>query len=140
MLKRLLPPCVFVLVAGCGSVFGPDERQVVGVIEGFGTDAPAVVMPASAQAGQDFTIEIRTTWPNGCARKDETVVRQKGEIVTVTPYDVVTEGGACTQAPQQFTHTATLRFYQPGPVQVVVQGRPSHNAAVGVVTREVTVR
>lgn len=124
---------IMLLLAGCSSIFGPDEKRVVGVISGLQADAPAVV-----KVGEEFTITVQTTWHNGCARKDAVEVRADGLTVTVTPYDVVTERGLCADVVQQFTHSATLALSSPGAAEIVVRGRQSRNSGVTTLRRTVT--
>lgn len=131
---------IVLLLVGCSSIFGPDEKRVVGIIAGLQIDAPAVEVPTDVEAGEAFSIAIQTTWHDGCARKDSTEVRIDGSTVTVTPYEVVTEGGICTQAVQQFTHSATLMFSATGAAEVIIRGRASRNAGVTTVRRTVTVQ
>lgn len=126
--------------AGCDSFLGPAEQRAVGIIEGLQGDAPAIEIPDTVRAGQDFTVAVQTVWHDGCARKGETAVEFDGASATVTPYDVIREGAMCTQAVQQFTHTATVRFSQPGTARVHVRGRGSRTAGVTTITREVTVQ
>jgi hypothetical protein len=140
MPKRLFLLGLVMLTLGCNSIFGPSEQRVVGVIEGLDTDAPSIVVPESVRAGEDFTVTIGTTWRNTCARKDATEVRVQGASATVTPYERVTEGGACGDMVQHFTHTATLRFAQPGTAEIVVRGRASHTGGVRTIQRSVTVQ
>lgn len=131
---------IIILLAGWSSIFGPDEKKVVGIIAGLETDAPAVEVPTAVEAGEEFTITVQTTWHNGCARMDSAEVRPDGLTVTVTPYDVVTEGGICADVAQQFTHSAILMFSTPGAAEVIIRGRPSRNAEVTAVRRTVTVQ
>jgi hypothetical protein len=133
---RLLPLGLALLVAGCGTIFGPDEERVIGII---GNDL-GIEVPASVQAGQDFTVTIATGWRNTCAREDGTEVQLQAASATVTPYDRVTEGGMCGQAPQQFTHIATLRFSQPGTAVINIRGRPSHKEGARTIQRTVIVQ
>ena len=133
---RLLPLGLALLAAGCGSLLGPDEKRVIGIIgNGSGIEVPATV-----QAGQDFTVTIPTGWRNTCAREDGTEVQLRAASATVTPYDRVTEGAMCGQAPQGFTHVATLRFSQPGTAVVNIRGRPSHEQGAQTIRRTVIVQ
>lgn len=136
----LLTFSLLAAAAGCDSFLGPGGQRAVGIIEGLEDGAPRIEVPATVGAGQDFTVAVHTLWHNGCARKGETAVEYDGASATVTPYDVVTEGEVCTQAVQQFTHTATLRFSQPGTARVHVRGRASRTEGVTIITREVTVQ
>jgi hypothetical protein len=133
---RLLPLGLALLAAGCGSVLGPDEKRVIGIIG----DGSSIEVPTTVRAGQDFTVTIHTGWRNTCAREDGTEVESRGASATVTPYDRVTEGGMCGQAPQQLTHVAALRFAQPGTAVVNIRGRPSHQEGARTIQRTVTVQ
>lgn len=113
---------------------------MVGIIPGFDTEAPQIEVPAAAIAGKEFTITIQTGWHDGCSRKGSVDVKSEGATVSVTPYDIVTNGGLCTQQPQLFTHTATLLFTAPGTVEVIIRGRPSRNAGVTAIQRTVVVQ
>ena len=133
---RLLPLGLALLAAGCGSILGPDGKRVIGVIG----DGSGIEVPAAVQAGQDFTVTIQTSWPDGCAHEDGTEVQQRAASATVTPYDRVTEGGTCTSAPQRLTHVATLRFSQPGTAVVNIRGRPSRDEGARILQRTVIVQ
>ena len=133
---RLLPLGLALLAAGCGTIFGPDEKRVIGIIG----DGSTIQIPATVSAGQDFDVTIHTGWRNTCAREDGTEVQLQGASATVTPYDRVTEGGMCGQAPQQLTHVATLRFSQPGTAVINIRGRPSHDEGARIIQRTVIVQ
>lgn len=128
------------LLSGCSSIFGPDEERVVGIIPGLGAGEPEIEVPATALAGQEFTITVHTAWPDGCSRKGTADVRQEAASALITPYDVVTKGDLCAQQPQRFTHTATLVFDDPGTVEVTVRGRATRSAGVTAVRRTVVVQ
>lgn len=128
------------LTVGCTSILGPSEEREVGVVLGLAGGVPAIEAPATVQAGEDFTVTIRTGWRNGCARQDGTEVRVQGASATITPYDRITEGAMCTQATQEFVHTATLRFAQPGTARLLIRGRAAHTEGAQTIERSVTVR
>jgi len=141
LLATALSLMVLPLMAGCEFIMGPSEGREVGIILGLATQSPEIEMPLTVQAGEDFTVTIVTGWNNGCARKGMTEVKEEGSAAaTVTPYDVVSTGGLCTLEPRTFTHTATLRFSEPGPAQVTIRGRTSRDSGVISVQRELTVQ
>jgi hypothetical protein len=115
-------------------------RAEVGIIAGLAENAPEIELPATVQAGEDFSVSIITVWRNGCARMDRTDVEMDGASVTITPRDIISDGRTCTQAPQQFIHTATLSLPEPGTAQVVIRGRASDADEVTSVQREITVQ
>jgi hypothetical protein len=128
------------LAAGCTSIVGSREEREVGVVLGLAGGTPAIEVPTTVQVGQDFTVTIRTGWRNGCARQDGTEVRVQGASATITPYDRITEGAVCTQATQEFVHSATLRFAQPGTARLLIRGRATPNEGARTIERSVTVR
>jgi hypothetical protein len=140
MLIRLFPVVLLVLMAACDSLAGPGEREEVGIIAGLAEAAPEIEIPATVQAGEEFSVTIITVWRNGCARMDRTDVEVDGANATITPWDVIRDGAMCSQEPRQFNHTATLSFSEPGTSQVVVRGRASDAGGVTEVQREVTVQ
>ena len=141
MRRTLLLAGCLVLVVGCDSIFGPSERREVGIIQGLSTESPEIEIPGTVQAGEDFTVTVRTGWSNGCARMDTVEVREEGPAaVTLTPYDIITHGEVCTLEPRTFTHTATVRFSEAGTAEVTIRGRSSRDSGVISVQRAVTVQ
>jgi hypothetical protein len=129
----------FLLVlSGCGAIFGPDEHREVGVILGLAAGEPAIDLPAQAAAGEEISVVITTTWRDGCARRGFVDLRESGSEVVLTPYDLVSEG-ICTQAVQEFEHTVTLQFDEPGTRRVIVRGRPTDDAALVSTEREIEI-
>ncbi|HYW08566.1 MAG TPA: hypothetical protein VE913_16520 [Longimicrobium sp.] len=128
------------LTVGCTSVLGPPEERQVGVVLGLAGGTPAIEAPTTVRAGEDFTVTIRTGWPNGCAREDGTEVEVRGASATITPYDRMTEGSICTMEVQAFVHTATLRFAQPGTARLLIRGRATRTGGARTIERSVTVR
>ena len=131
---------LLVLLVGCNPIFGPDERREIGIIQGLGTDAPAIQLPATVEAGQEFTVTIGTTWSDLCARRGTVEILSDGRDVVLTPYDYVTEGAICGQMVQGFTHTATLRLTSAGGATILIRGRTGPRGEVVAVEREIIVR
>ena len=105
-----------------------------------GFEESAVELPATATAGEAFTVTIWTWWPSGCARKGLVEVESSAMSATVTPYDFVRGAGGCTAAVQRFTHTARLTFWSPGVARVSVRGRAWRSNDVWTIERSVEVR
>lgn len=139
MIMRHLAPALLFLLTGCGSIFGPDENRVVGVVVGITEVAAPIKLPGNARVGEEVPLIIYTAWHNGCARKGTLEIESEGESVTVTPYDFVSEG-LCTQQVQVFTHTASLRFDTPGTVEVTIRGRPSRHVGVSETQRIIVIQ
>ncbi|CAN5728842.1 hypothetical protein BH23GEM6_BH23GEM6_21510 [soil metagenome] len=140
MFARLILFAALALTTGCNSVLGLGERQVVAVIDGFGTDAPAIEVPSVVQAGNDLSVTINTTWGDGCARQGPTEIRSDGATRTITPYTIIIERQLCTMEARQFTHTAVLRFDEPGPARVIVRSRAYPSGEVSSMQRAITVQ
>ena len=85
-------------------------------------------------------VSIRTVWKNSCARDGGTSLEVQHHDAVVVPYDIVAEGRVCLQAPQQFTHTAIIRFDAPGLARVLIKGRKETGGAVVTVERRIVVR
>ena len=129
-----LPLLLVPFLAACSSLFGNDEARLPGLIL-FDSDEPITMIPDTVEVGEEFAISVETAWPNGCARKGDTEVDSTSDRITVAPYDFVLDADGCTQNVQRFTHSALLRFSQPGDAFIVVQGRAATDA-FGVVTFE----
>jgi 3,4-dihydroxy-2-butanone 4-phosphate synthase len=100
-----------------------------------------VVVPAQVNAGASFQVNI-TTYGGGCERQGETEVSvsQQTRIADVTPYDETNVAAeVCTQELKMFSHTATVRFEQPGTAVVRVHGVRLQDNAPVTVTRTVEV-
>jgi hypothetical protein len=75
--------------------------------------------------GKPFDIEIKTQG-SGCEREGDTsvVMMQAGASITLFDYTTATQPGVvCTMQMKTFTHTATVRFDQPGEMLLRVWGR-----------------
>lgn len=119
MLMRMMVVAVAgaaAVVGGCELITGPDE--VVGLVVG-------VEVPDTVQAGEEFTVTVRTSGSNTCWRRDRTEVSVRGLTATVIPYDVEDRdrGEVCGAAVIEITHTAVVTFDEPGSALVDVRGR-----------------
>lgn len=110
-------------LAGCDLTTSLVEERLVGAI-GY-PDNLDITVPDTVQAGEAFTVTVRTLAPNGCWRKDRTEVRVSGLIAQVTPYDIyrVERDENCTAEPVSITHTATVTFGSAGDGRVDILGR-----------------
>jgi hypothetical protein len=108
------------LVAACGSLFGPETVRVIGTIEHFGDEA-VVVVPTAVGVGEPFTVVVQTVG-GGCVSRGHAEVTVDGMRAAITPYDIRTLRAVCPSDIAFFEHTATVRFDAAGTAEVVVQG------------------
>lgn len=134
----LLAAAVLALATGgCDLILGPDDGLRLGYIAGFDDDDPHVTVPATARAGEPFTVTVRTYGPSGCWSKGDTHVLQEDATATILPYDRQSGAEVCTAILSLFDHDVELTFDVPGAAQVVVRGRDA--AADDVLTLSFTV-
>lgn len=102
------------------------------------------MVPDTVEAGESFTVTIGTYGMDSCWEKAATEVEQAAapQRATIRPFDVDAEQPylGCRPAVQEFTHTATLSFAQPGAAQVQVHGREMGTNAERTFVRDVIVR
>lgn len=107
---------------------GPDtakEARVLGIIDYNGQSQDVITVPKSVKPGKSFDVEIKTQG-SGCEREGDTsvVMMQAGASITLFDYTTATQPGVvCTMVMKTFTHTATLKFDQPGEMLLRVWGR-----------------
>jgi hypothetical protein len=98
------------------------EARVIGII---GQSQNVITVPKSVKAGKEFDVKI-TTQGGGCEREGDTsvVMMQAGASITVYDFTTATGPGVvCTMIMKTFTHTATLKFDEPGEMLLRVWGR-----------------
>lgn len=140
---RATPLAALVLAGACDSPSGSGGNssvREVGYVQ-F-RDAPVeVTVPATARAGQAFTVRV-VTRATGCSSADDTEVLVVGFSADVTPYDIRTTGPnlVCGDEVQVFTHTAPVLFDTPGEATVRVHGRREPGDDAITITRAVTVQ
>lgn len=137
-LALLLP-----LLGGCPEVAGPAADQQVGVVDSEYLDVPVLVAPDTVQAGVRFGVTVTTLGYSGCWKAAGAATAQNGAVVTITPYDRVLQGAACTAALEQLSRTVELRLDEPGVVVVRVEGRtdrPGREGEIARVEKPVVVR
>lgn len=129
------------LLAGCSTPLEPREEREIGVILGYGSDDPQIVVPDSTDAGGPFEISV-TTYGNSCVRKGETELVLAGDSATLTPYDYTTRSDDinCADLLRLFEHSAVLRFDGAGTAYVLIRGREEPSGELVTVVREVIIR
>ena len=137
-MRSMLPVGGAALLAAC-SVVGPEGGEQLGIIQILPVEPARVTVPETARRGEPFTVTV-ITHGGGCLSQGPTRVRRDGVTAEVRPYDVHTGGDACPADVQLYTHTATLRFDQPGPATVRVQGTGYPDGGVVTVARTVTIQ
>jgi hypothetical protein len=107
---------------------GPEpgkEARVLGIIDYNGQSQNVITVPKSVKPGKSFDVEIRTQG-SGCEREGDTSVMmmQNGASITLFDFTTATQPGVvCTMQMKTFTHTATLKFDEPGEMLLRVWGR-----------------
>jgi hypothetical protein len=107
---------------------GPDpakEARVLGIIDYNGQSQNVITVPKSVKPGKSFDVEIKTQG-SGCEREGDTsvIMMQSGASVMLFDFTTATQPGVvCTMVMKTFTHTATLKFDQPGEMLLRVWGR-----------------
>jgi hypothetical protein len=102
-----------------------NEARVIGIIDYNGQSQDVITAPSSVKPGKEFEVKIKTQG-GGCEREGDTsvVMMQNGASITVYDFTTATGPGVvCTMIMKTFTHTATLKFEQPGEMLVRVWGR-----------------
>jgi hypothetical protein len=138
---RLLACTSLFAAAACPGITGLAERWERQPAYLIDHETARVGVPAQVNAGADFQVNV-TTYGGGCERQGETEVSvsQPARTADVTPYDETNVAAeACTQELKMFSHTATVRFEQPGTAVVRVHGRRLQDRAPVTVTRTVEV-
>jgi hypothetical protein len=100
----------------------PSAARVPGMLDG-GDDA--IVVPASAGPGKDFTVTIKTSG-NGCVSQGDTAVILGETGADIFVYDTTTATGPgtmCTMIYKQFEHKATMRFERKGDALIRIWAR-----------------
>lgn len=123
MLRFLTLATVSVLLSACDLSTGVIEQRHVGTI-GY-PDNLQITLPDTVQAGQSFTVTVRTLGSDGCWERDRTDVDVSGLTATIVPYDTrqVGRGATCTLGIVEIMHDATLTFGQPGVGRIDIRGR-----------------
>lgn len=122
--RHTLAAMLLVAAAGCGDgLIEPRDVTRRGIVE-FHGDGPEVSLPASATAGEAFTVTVRT-FGGGCTSKGPTVVDTVDAVVRILPHDVTTEGPnvVCPAVLRTFEHRADLTFEEAGERTVRIVGR-----------------
>lgn len=100
-----------------------------------------ITVPATARAGQPFTVRV-TTRGDACTTADDTEVLAVANTVTVAPYDLRTTGPntTCTGDVRSFVHTASVRLDTPGEATLNFNGRTAPSGNFVTLSRTVTVQ
>lgn len=102
----------------------PKDAYYLGYIPDIGTDQQAITVPTDVQAGQPFTVTMKTVWKNGCMKKGEVDMLVEGNYAIMSPWDrLPADLTGCTDGTKEFTHTAEVTFPTAGEGKVYVRGR-----------------
>lgn len=138
---RLFACTSLLATAACPGIAGLTERWERRPAYLVDDQEARVVAPARVNAGASFQVNV-TTYGGGCERQGETEVSvsQQARMADVRPYDETNVAAeVCTDILKMFSHTATVRFDQPGPAVVRVHGRRLQGKAPVTVSRTVEV-
>ena len=138
---RLLACTSLLATAACPGIAGLTERWQRQPAYLVDDQEARVMVPARVNAGASFQVNV-TTYGGGCERQGETEVSvsQGTRTADVTPYDETNVAAeVCTDILKMFSHTATIRFEQPGTAVVRVHGLRLQDKAPVTVTRTVEV-
>ena len=123
MTIRTLAAAALVLLVGCSSGTAVTESTVVGAI-GY-PDNLDIEIPDTVQAGEAFTVSVRTLEPDDCWELSHTEAAVDGLLGAVLPHNSKRSDFAtqCTPGTVEIVHTASLTFTQTGEAVVKVVGR-----------------
>lgn len=101
------------------------EARVLGIIDFNSESQNVITAPQTVKAGKDFEVRI-STQGGGCEREGDTSVILLENAASIIVFDFTTAtqpGVVCTMILKRLSHTATLRFANPGEVLIRVWGR-----------------
>jgi hypothetical protein len=105
-------------------------------------DTPATVtVPASARAGQAFTIRIVTHSLSSCTTKGEVTLGIQGRTADLSPFDLTRTGDdvSCAEVASLLIHEPVIGFAQPGTATINVHGRRMPSGQILTVTRTIEI-
>jgi hypothetical protein len=105
---------------GCGLLgLGEDERLGLLRLDG---EAATIYVPRSVERGERLAVNFYT-FGGGCVSRGRTEISIRGLDATITPYDVHSGAGNCTDEIAFLDHTTWLRFELEGTATIRVYGR-----------------
>lgn len=132
--RYVIGMCIISLgLVTCRGSSAPDVAPELGIIDFYSDRSEVLTVPATARAGEDFEVVVRT-FGNGCVSAAGTGVRYRGATAVLTPYDNDMSRSPrviCLDILNRPVHTVTLRFPNAGVATVRVNGRsePAGQAA-----------
>ncbi len=131
-----------VIVSACHGTAEPDVAPEVGIIEFYNDRSMVLTLPATARAGQDINVVVRT-FGNGCVSAAGTAVRYGTAVASLTPYDNdlsrASPGVVCLGILVRPAHVVTLQFPEPGVATVRVEGRKEPGSQAATVEGTISV-
>lgn len=133
------------LTVTCGAVgacdlLGPEEQELIGILEN-GAEAPFVsYVPESVPMGHPFFVTFHT-YPRcfQIAKVGRTTVRMSGMTAEVKGYDVYGGSQQCNLPGFTYTHEAELRFNQIGTGTIQFRGISMPDSVEVTFSREIEV-
>jgi hypothetical protein len=103
------------------------ERWTPSLTEGGYLIMPPIVIeaPDTVSAGEQVNITVRTIGQDGCWRADGGELAQRGDTITIQPYDRHSGAAVCTTAiaVSGLPHFFSASFSSPGEAIIRVNGR-----------------
>lgn len=134
--RYVIGVCVMSLgVVTCRGSADPGVGPEVGIIEFYSDRSEVLTVPATARAGEDFEVVVRT-FGNSCVSAAGTGVRYRGAMAVLTPYDndmSRSPGVICLDILNRPVHSVTLRFPNVGVATLRVDGRSEPAGQVATV-------
>ena len=126
-----------ILSSGSCELLGLDEEEKLGLLSLYGDEA-VIYVPQNVERGERFAVNFYT-FGGGCVSRGRTVLSTGALEADIIPYDVHSNGDACTAEVAFLDHTTWLHFDLAGAATVRIHGRVENDRRV-VRDFEVTVR
>lgn len=144
--SAILATTAAVALAACTSLFGPDSKRAIGIVQRTASDEfvalpadarsarllaandmelPVLEAPDTVAAGGAFDVVVRTYGSDGCWRAAGAKTSRTDRTFTITPYDEhrVGAGWMCTMLVVRLPRTVRVTFAHPGEGVLRVNGR-----------------
>lgn len=123
IVRPFLPFAAAALALGCAEVSAPLlPGRDYGIIQFPALSAIPVNIPEIPRAGVPLNVSVYTFGSSSCITPDGMDVVYRGNEVELTPWDLTSRTGACTDDLASHPHHAVLTFAQPGTVTLRIQG------------------
>jgi hypothetical protein len=140
-LPRRAGALLLLACAACSATEPDHTVREPAIVELHQTSAE-ITVPATAVAGQPFTVVVQTIGPSSCTHPGDTQVTLGTATADLAPFDLFRRGPgvACAQMVYRLQHEAQVVFAQPGTATVRVHGVREPGGGMVTLTRTVDVR